>query len=263
MSALQYPPATGKPAQARPPQRQAAPASGLKVNVGKTERTLSGFGGAVAVGYGLSRGSLGGLVLAALGGGLIYRSVTGHCTAYNKLGIDTAEGEQGRTGTGTEPGAAKTVRVRRTFTVAKPAEECYRYWRQLDNLPKFMTHLNSVKVTGDMTSHWEAKAPLGRTVAWDAEITEDQPNKKIAWKSVGEPDIENEGSVEFHKAPGDRGTLVTAEVRYNPPGGKLGATLAWLLGEEPEIQVTEDLRHFKEVMETGEIATVEGQSTGR
>jgi len=256
MSALQYPPAAGKPAV-----RPSVITPGLNVNVGKTERTLSGVGGAVAIGYGLTRGTLGGLALAAIGGGLLFRSVTGHCGAYKVLGIDTAEGQGSHDGTGA--GSAKTVRVRRTFTVAKSAEECYRYWRQLDNLPKFMTHLNSVKVTDQKHSHWEAKAPLGRTVSWDAEITEDQPNKKIAWKSVGEPDIENEGSVEFRTAPGGRGTQVTAEIRYNPPGGKLGATLAWLLGEEPEIQVTEDLRHFKEVMETGEIATVAGQPAGR
>jgi uncharacterized membrane protein len=155
----------------------------------------------------------------------------------------------------TNGGSAKTgdVRVTKTIIVNRSPEEVYRFWRDLANLPTFMKHLESVQVTGDNRSHWKATGPGGKTVEWDAEIVEDQPNTRIAWRSLEGSDIDNSGSVQFERAPGGRGTLVRVELRYTPPGGVVSATLAKLFGEEPGQQVDYDLRAFKQVLETGEV----------
>jgi uncharacterized membrane protein len=155
----------------------------------------------------------------------------------------------------TNGGSVKTgdVRVTKTIIVNRSPEEVYRFWRDLANLPTFMKHLESVQVTGDNRSHWKATGPGGKTVEWDAEIVEDQPNTRIAWRSLEGSDIDNSGSVQFERAPGGRGTLVRVELRYTPPGGVVSATLAKLFGEEPGQQVDDDLRAFKQVLETGEV----------
>ena len=126
-----------------------------------------------------------------------------------------------------------------------------------------MTHLESVHVTGEGRSHWVAKAPGGTTVEWDAEITDDQPNRRIAWRSVEGADVQNAGSVRFEPAPGGRGTVVNVELRYSPPGGAAGVAIATLLGREPGQQIQDDLRRFKQMMEIGEVVTTEGQPSGR
>ncbi len=151
-------------------------------------------------------------------------------------------------------GASKgIIRTRRSITVGRPVNEVYAFWRDLENLPRFMRHLESVTVMGDGRSHWVAKAPAGRTVEWDAENTEERENEMIAWRSLEGSDVHNAGSVSFQAAPGDRGTEVRLELDYDPPFGKLGSTIAMLFRDEPGQQVQEDLRHFKQVMETGEI----------
>jgi uncharacterized membrane protein len=144
------------------------------------------------------------------------------------------------------------VRVH-TITVNSSPEEVYRFWRDFENLPRFMSHLESVRITGERRSHWVAKAPGGTTVEWDAEIIEDIPNKLIAWRSLEGADVENSGVVRFERAPGGRGTEVRVEIVYNPPGGILGAGIAKLFGEEPGQQIKGDLFRFKQVMETGEV----------
>ena len=145
-----------------------------------------------------------------------------------------------------------TVRAR-SVTINRPAEELYRFWRDFQNLPRFMGHLEAVRVMGDKRSHWVAKGPAGTTVEWDAEVTEDVPNELIAWRSLADADVENSGSVRFTTAPGGRGTVVRVELEYNPPGGALGASLARLFGEEPEQQIKGDLHRFKQMMEIGEV----------
>jgi uncharacterized membrane protein len=154
------------------------------------------------------------------------------------------------------------IRVRRAITIDRTAEELYRFWRQLDNLPRFMRHLDSVQVLDERRSHWKAKAPLGRTVEWDAEITEDRPNERLAWRSLEGADVPNDGWVAFERAPGGRGTTVRVELRYDPPGGIVGATLARLFGEEPGQQAQEDLRAFKQVMEVGEVVQSDATAKG-
>lgn len=144
--------------------------------------------------------------------------------------------------------------VTKTIIIDRPAEEIYRYWRDLSNLPGFMKELESVQVLGNTRSHWRARAAAGKTVEWDAEIVDDQPNSSIAWRSLEGSDFENSGSVRFEHAPGDRGTLVRVELRYTPLGGVIGAGIAKFFRAEPGQQIEQDLRSLKQLMETGEIA---------
>ena len=147
----------------------------------------------------------------------------------------------------------KGVRIRKAITINRSPEEVYGFWRKLENLPRFMVHLESVRELDDRRSYWKVHAPLGRSVEWTAEIIEDRPNELISWRSVEEAQIPNSGTVRFSPAPGGRGTEVQLEVSYEPPAGALGATLAKLIGQEPSQQVDGDLRRFKQVLETGEV----------
>jgi uncharacterized membrane protein len=148
--------------------------------------------------------------------------------------------------------ALGAVRVSKTITVNRPVEEVYAFWRDLENLPKFMVHLESVQVSGER-SHWRAKAPAGLSVEWDATLVEGLPNQRLAWQSAAGADVPNAGTVRFAPAPGDRGTEVHVDLRYDVPGGKIGAAFAKAFGEEPSQQIQSDLRRFKQVMETGEV----------
>jgi len=156
-----------------------------------------------------------------------------------------------------------SIRVSQSATINRSPEELYRFWRDFQNLPRFMKHLESVRETGDRRSHWVAKAPAGTTIEWDAEITEDRPNELIAWRSLEDSDVDCVGFVRFERAPGGRGSIVRVEMRYRPPAGRVGATVARLLGEGPEWRIKDDLRRFKQIMEAGEIITTEGQPAGR
>ncbi len=145
------------------------------------------------------------------------------------------------------------IHTRRSVTVNRQPGEVYGFWRDFTNLPRFMRHLESVRVTGERRSHWVAKAPAGTSVEWDAELTADTPDELIAWRSVEGSEIYNAGSVRFRPAPGGRGTEVRVDMEYDPPFGKLGSKVAMLFREEPGQQVQDDLRYFKQVMETGDI----------
>lgn len=163
---------------------------------------------------------------------------------------------------GTNGSAAGVVNVDKCITVNRSADECYRFWRNFENFPRFMEHVESVQVTADNRSHWKAKAPAGTSAEWDAEITVDQSGKLLAWHSLEGADVDNAGTVRFERAPGDRGAIVRVELQYSPPGGKAGALIAKLFGEEPSRQIDEDLRRFKWLIETGEIPTNVGQPSG-
>jgi uncharacterized membrane protein len=155
------------------------------------------------------------------------------------------------------------VHVEKCITVNRPADECYRFWRDFENFPRFMKHLESVKVGDGNRSHWVARGPAGTSIEWDAEVTVDQEGELLAWSSVQGADVVNAGTVRFERAPGDRGTIIWVDMHYKPPGGKTGAWVAKLLGEEPTRQIDEDLRRFKWLIETGEIPTNVGQASGR
>jgi uncharacterized membrane protein len=159
--------------------------------------------------------------------------------------------------------ATGVVKVEQAITVNRPPEECYRFWHQFENFPRFMKHIESVQRVSDTRWHWKATGPAGMSVEWDGEITEDKPGEVLAWRSVEGSDVQHTGRVQFEPAPGGRGTIVRVEMQYNPPGGKAGALIAKLFGEEPNQQIAEDLRRFKQLIETGEIATTVGQTSGR
>ncbi|HEX7967475.1 MAG TPA: SRPBCC family protein [Stellaceae bacterium] len=154
------------------------------------------------------------------------------------------------------------IHVIKAVTINRKPEEVYSFWHNFENLPRFMSHLWEVRVIDDRRSHWRARAPAGMTVEWDSEITEDKPNERISWRSLEGADVENSGTVRFEPGPRGRGTEVHVEIRYTPPGGRLGAMIAMLFGEEPSQQMREDLRNLKRVMETGEIIRSEA-SLGR
>ena len=154
------------------------------------------------------------------------------------------------------------LQLQATVTVNKSPDEVYAFWRDFTNLPTFMLHLKSVAPTGDRRTRWEANAPLRRSVTWEAELTSEEPGRRIAWKSLPGSTIDNAGTVHFSEAPGDRGTEVKVVLHYGIPGGRLGQAVAKLLGEEPEQQVRDDLRRFKQVMETGDLVRSEALPQG-
>jgi uncharacterized membrane protein len=158
-------------------------------------------------------------------------------------------------------GGARGIHVEHSVTINRPVAEVYRFWRNFENLPKFMQHLEQVAMRDGGISHWVARGPGGMKVEWDARIINEIENKVIGWQSLEGSRVSTAGAVNFDES--DRGTIVHVHLQYNPPGGKLGAVVAWLAGEEPNIQVREDLRRFKQLMETGEIATTAGQTSGR
>ena len=162
---------------------------------------------------------------------------------------------------GTQPDS-DAIEVTKAVTVQRPADEVYRFWRSFENLPPFMEHLESVEVRDGQRSHWVAKGPAGRSIEWDAEIVEEQPGERLSWRSLPGASVHNEGSVSLKDVPGGRGTEVTVNLRYAPPAGTLGAAVAKLLGEEPATQLADDLRRFKQVIETGEVARSDGSPRG-
>jgi uncharacterized membrane protein len=239
------------------------PPGDTRHNVARSERVGSVALGAALVGLGLRRRDPAGLVAALFGSYFIGRGATGRCVVYRALGVSTGPADavlrgserDDVTGRAATVNARKAVKVERAVTIDRPREELFAFWRNFENLPRFMEHLVSVRVDSPMRSHWKAKAPAGRTVEWDAEIVNEVPNEIIAWKSVGEPDVSNAGAVNFADAPGGRGTIVRVTLDWEPPAGKLGAVLSHFFSEEPDHQIREDLRKFKQLMETGAITT--------
>jgi uncharacterized membrane protein len=231
--------------------------------VAKPERIGSVAIGAAMVGYGLRRRDPLGFIAALIGGAFIQRGATGHCMVYDAMGVSTGPADavldprsrDDVTGRAATVNARKAVKVERAVTIDKPRAELFAFWRNFENLPRFMEHLVSVRVESPTRSRWTAKAPAGKTVEWDAVIVNEVPDEIIAWKSVGDPDVRNAGAVNFSDAPGGRGTIVRVTLDYEPPAGKLGAILSHFIAEEPDRQIREDLRKFKQLMETGEITT--------
>jgi uncharacterized membrane protein len=230
------------------------------VNMTETERVISAIGGGILAATGLSKRSTGGWMMALLGGDLLRRAITGHCYFYEAMGVRTAPLGQGEETTSVPYELG--VRVDKSVTIGRPRAEVYRFWRSLSNLPRFMKHLESVEQIDGDRSRWTAKAPAGRRVRWEAIIHNESPDEMIAWRSLPGADVDNAGSVWFKDAPGGRGTEVKVELQYNPPAGVLGALVASLWGEEPGQQIQDDLHRLKQLLEAGEIPTVEGQPTG-
>ena len=154
----------------------------------------------------------------------------------------------------------RSIRIEQQITVGRPREECYRTWRSFESLPRFMTHLRRVEITDAKRSHWVASGPAGTEVEWDAEIVNDVPNERIAWRSVGDADVDSAGTVEFDEAAASGVTVVRVKMNYRPPAGIVGDAVAKLLGEDPENQIADDLRRFKWIVESTGGGTAEHRS---
>lgn len=228
-------------------------------NVGSLERWLSIAAGAALAGYGLTQRSSRAAFFATAGSILLARGAMGRCPVYQSLGMSTA-GEDDRS---VSVPYGKGIRVVRSIILETDAAALYAFWRNFENLPRFMDHLESVTELDGKRSHWIAKGPAGTKVEWDAEVINEIEGEMIGWRTVGEASVDHAGSVHFETLPHDRGTKLTVILRYDPPGGKSGAAVARLLGEDPDLQIASDLRKFKQMLEAGEIATVAGQPRGR
>ncbi len=227
-------------------------------NISDSERIATALGGALLAAYGISQRSKAGTILAAAGGALIVRGATGYCPGYAAAGIDMSSDD-----TKVALAGSRGTPVELAVTIMKPHDELYRFWHDLENLPKFMPHLVSVQSLGGNRSHWQAKVLRGRTVEWDAEIINDVPNELIGWRTLDGADVVSAGSVRFKPSGHDGETIVTVHMQYEPPAGKMGATLAWMFGQAPSQTIREDLRRFKALMETGEVPTTAGQPRGQ
>jgi uncharacterized membrane protein len=213
---------------------------GSRVNVGSFERWAFALGGGALAAYGLTRRNVGGVVLALLGGSLIRRGVTGHCELYQALGIDHQQT--------TNDAVARDVHVERSVTLDRSPAELYQFWRNFENLPRFMKHLESVTPIDAQRSHWVAIGPAGERVEWDAEIYNEKEDELIAWRTLSGSDLVHAGTVRFEAGPSDGTTHVRVTMNYNIPGGKLTAGVANFLGQSPERLIDDDLNRLKQLL---------------
>jgi len=222
------------------------------LNIGESERWLSAIFGATLLAVGTRRGGFFTRVLALGSGGLmVARAASGHSYLYERLGVSSGDLDLGA-----------GLPVVDSVTVSRPIDEVYAFWRDFENLPKFMAHLDTVVLLGGGRSHWEMRGPGNLPIEWDAEIIDDRRNDRISWRSLPGSSVEQSGSVHFRRAPGDRGTEVRLKMRYVPPGGAPGFAVAKALAAVTAEQVAEDLARFKQLLEAGTIPTTVGQPQG-
>ena len=177
-------------------------------------------------------------------------------TSHDDAPLSTAKSPDPLSANGAHLEARKgDALVGRSVTIDRPREQLYSFWRKFDNLPHFMHNIRSVTVIDEARSHWVVEAPGGKTVEWDARVTADEPGRIIAWRSEEGASVRNSGEVEFRDSAEGRGTVVTVTLVYDPPGGSVGRLIAKLFQKEPKVQARQDLRRFKQLMETGEIST--------
>ncbi|HJT22541.1 MAG TPA: SRPBCC family protein [Nitrospira sp.] len=221
-------------------------------NVGDIQRLISAVAGIGLFATALSRRSWTGALFMLAGAGLLYRGASGYCPALGALGIDTAAGHSTDRLGRRKVKSGRATKIRRTIEIKRPPEELYRFWRSLDNLPRIMSHLQSVQIVNDRLSHWTVKTFSGAPpVEWDAEIINDVENERIGWRSLSGADVDNTGSVEFEPIGGGHATRLTVTLQYAPPAGRVGAAVAKILGEDPDAKIAQDLQRFKETMEAG------------
>jgi uncharacterized membrane protein len=219
----------------------------LEQNVGQTERWISMLAGGGLVAFGLARGRLGGLLSAIGGAALIQRGLTGYCRMYEALGYSS---DVEHHDFGVKAGHGK--KIVHSLHINRDRESLYDFWRNIENLPLVMRHLESVTSTGGDTSHWVARGPLNARLEWDAEIKTERRPEIIAWQSLPGSQVATAGSVRFEEASGGQGTLLTVTLKYDPPGGTMAADAAHALGQGLEEELEEDLRGFKSLAESGE-----------
>jgi uncharacterized membrane protein len=226
--------------------------------VGQLDRWTSAGVGAGLVLAGLKRGSWGGWTLAAGGAMLIYRGATGYCGCYQLLGYDTSETRNAATAVAARQGR----KIERSIAINRPPEELYETLKDIEHLPRLFEHVTAVSPLENNRARWRAKGPLGSELKWDAEVIHDHPNRMISWRSLDGSDVETAGSIHLRPLPAGRGTEMRVSLKYNPPGGKLAADVADFLGQGLEAEVQEDLRHFKQLLEAGELPTTKNQPSG-
>lgn len=233
-------------------------------NVGTNERRMSLAGGAAAALMGLSRGGLPGLALTALGAALVYRGATGHSAIYRQMGKSTARPDDPDLFGSTSSPSSTDLHA--TITINREAGDLYTAWHDFSRLPKFMRYIKEIRQAGSDRWHWVADLPMAGSLEWDSIVTADEPNERIAWRSVEGSDIDTEGEVRFRRHPGGRGTNVQVDMSYRAPGGTIGNAASKMMGLSKKM-LQEDLRHFKQIMEAGEIpkggATTEAMSSQR
>jgi uncharacterized membrane protein len=216
---------------------------GRSINVGENERLISTIAGGALALYGVTRGSLGGWLVAGLGAALGYRGISGHCALYDKLGIDAAGGRRNVGNLG--------VKIDREVVVNATPEKLYGIWRNFENLPRLLSHVERVEVLSPTRSRWTLKSPV--SVSWEAELINDKINELIAWRSVGNQWVDHAGSVTFERI-GDGATRVHVSLQYDPPGGRIGHAVASLFAEDAGTKVEQDLAEFKRAVEEGRLA---------
>ena len=225
-------------------------------NVNDWERVASVAAGAVLLYLGSRQPRMRSLA-ATTGTGLIARGVTGYCPVSAAFGR-----EPDRSNTKVALGGSRGIHVYETITIARPPSDLFRFWRDFSNLPRFMEHLEEVQILDAFRSRWTAKAPAGMRVRWEAEVINEIEGELIGWQSTDNADVASAGSVRFNPAP-HGGTEIIVHLQYEPPAGRLGGWVAWMFGEEPSLQIREDLRRLKALLETGETPQVTGQPAGR
>jgi uncharacterized membrane protein len=225
-------------------------------NVADTERIVSVVAGASLIAFGATRRPMTALAAMAAGAGLIARGVTGRSALYRAAHVDTRDQDTRRVLAG-DGG----IHVTQTVLVVRQVHDVYAYWRDLRNLPRFMSHLQEVTPLNGQVSHWVAKGPAGKRVEWDAEIINEVEDKVIGWRSLPGSEFISAGSVNFRERRG-WGTELSVKLQYEPAAGRPAAWLAWLLGADPASTIREDLRRLKAMLEAGEFPSVEGQPQG-
>jgi uncharacterized membrane protein len=202
--------------------------------------------GGLLVGYGLFRRNRSSLAMAAAGAAVLSRGIM--MKNNPELGI--------------LPDTSTVVDVHRTVSIQKSKTELFRYWSQAENMPTFMIDVQSVTQTGPNRQHWKMNIPMGPTLEWDAEVDE-QEGERISWRTINNPPFQHFGSIEFEEGTHPGETIVHFSAHYALPGGLLTRGMAMMAGRDPEQMARENLRRFKRLMETGEIATTAGQPSGR
>jgi uncharacterized membrane protein len=227
--------------------------NGGYTNVGPFERALSAAAGAKMVRAGLARANTAtGKLIALTGAYLTYRGLSGHCSAYASLGATRPK--RYRHFFPTE------IRVRESIAIHRSTKDLYAFWRDLTNLPRVMCHVQEITIIDDRRSRWRVDGPAGGSIEWEALITRDEAERCIAWASIDGDYLQHHGAVGFEPLPGDRGTIVRVLLFYRPLGGAAGALLARAFRREPSQEIRDDLRRFKQLMETGEVASNAGPS---
>jgi uncharacterized membrane protein len=217
--------------------------------VGQIERIASTIAGGAIAAYGIRRRNPAGLALALLGGTVLFRGATGHCPVYSALGASTAPADE-------------DIHLEDAVIINQPRAVLFAFWRELPNLAQFIPGVESVTPVGDTQIHWVAAGPSGRRISWDSAIIAEKKNALLTWRTLPESSLKHTASVRFVTLPHNRGTEVRMSIEYTAPGGRIPGSLARIFSKAPEQILHETLRRFRQIAESGEVATTEGQPKG-